>query len=271
VPLKSGSSQETISQNIATEVRAGKDPKQAAAIAYSKARGDMDASIDAMTDSCRGDSAGEKAEARRRIDILKRNIRQLEVASNTPSAPNKASAKAEAAQLKDELYMLEKNLAKGAYDDSAARLDAIVGRIDASEWERQKAERDKPSGGSGVHKYNRESVEQGIQQEIRRGANISARERKMIHAILRGRGDAAARMDAAISAMVDACGTGRADAAKNKKTSVEKQREKEGLVRITVLAGKTFRGVIHYQEQGYDASSELAKYAVQQGIARYGK
>lgn len=40
MPLKEGSSQETISQNIATEIRAGKDPKQAAAIAYSKARGD---------------------------------------------------------------------------------------------------------------------------------------------------------------------------------------------------------------------------------------
>lgn len=40
MPLKEGSSQEVISQNIATEVRAGKDPKQAAAIAYSKARGD---------------------------------------------------------------------------------------------------------------------------------------------------------------------------------------------------------------------------------------
>lgn len=40
MPLKEGSSSETISANIATEVRAGKDPKQAAAIAYSKARGD---------------------------------------------------------------------------------------------------------------------------------------------------------------------------------------------------------------------------------------
>lgn len=40
MPLKSGSSQATISQNIVTEIRHGQDPKQAAAIAYSKARGD---------------------------------------------------------------------------------------------------------------------------------------------------------------------------------------------------------------------------------------
>lgn len=38
MPLKSGSSKKTIGKNIATEVRAGKPVKQAAAIAYSKAR-----------------------------------------------------------------------------------------------------------------------------------------------------------------------------------------------------------------------------------------
>lgn len=35
MPLKQGSSQKTLSRNIATEVRAGKPVKQAAAIAYS--------------------------------------------------------------------------------------------------------------------------------------------------------------------------------------------------------------------------------------------
>lgn len=43
MPLKEGKSEETISKNIETEVNHGKDPKQAAAIAYSEARRTGDA------------------------------------------------------------------------------------------------------------------------------------------------------------------------------------------------------------------------------------
>lgn len=56
MPLKEGSSRATISTNIATEINAGKPPKQAEAIAFSKARGDavdrLDSSIKAMCDAC---------------------------------------------------------------------------------------------------------------------------------------------------------------------------------------------------------------------------
>jgi hypothetical protein len=54
MPLESGSSKEVIGHNIATEIRHGKDPKQAAAIAYSKARGDA---IDKLAGSIAGLSA----------------------------------------------------------------------------------------------------------------------------------------------------------------------------------------------------------------------
>lgn len=56
MPLVSGSSRAAVSQNIATEERAGKKPKQAEAIAFSKARGDvcdrMDAAVGAMAKAC---------------------------------------------------------------------------------------------------------------------------------------------------------------------------------------------------------------------------
>lgn len=44
MPLNHGKSDEARSENIATEIRAGKDPKQAAAIAYSEQRNARDAS-----------------------------------------------------------------------------------------------------------------------------------------------------------------------------------------------------------------------------------
>ena len=54
MPLKQGSSQKTIGENIATEINHGKDPKQAAAIAYSKAGKSRDgfvSGVDAISKS----------------------------------------------------------------------------------------------------------------------------------------------------------------------------------------------------------------------------
>ena len=53
MPLQSESSQATISKNIATEINAGKDPKQAAEIAYSKAGKDKMDAAKALCDSLR--------------------------------------------------------------------------------------------------------------------------------------------------------------------------------------------------------------------------
>lgn len=47
MPLQQGSSEAALSSNIATEINAGKDPKQAAAIAYSVQR-QNDSSMDGL-------------------------------------------------------------------------------------------------------------------------------------------------------------------------------------------------------------------------------
>jgi len=39
--------------------------------------------------------------------------------------------------------------------------------------------------------------------------------------------------------------------------------------KITVLPNKTFRGVLHFEEANYDASTELARYAVKEGLAKW--
>lgn len=45
-------------------------------------------------------------------------------------------------------------------------------------------------------------------------------------------------------------------------------KQEPGTVRITVKAGKTFRGVYHFEETKYDVLPELAKYAINEGVAR---
>lgn len=62
MPLQEGSSKAVISENIATEVRAGHPVKQAAAIAYSKARGDADDTLQKCADAL--------ADVSRRMDSL---------------------------------------------------------------------------------------------------------------------------------------------------------------------------------------------------------
>jgi len=39
-------------------------------------------------------------------------------------------------------------------------------------------------------------------------------------------------------------------------------------VRIVVLANKTFRGILHFEEAKYDTSPEMAKEAIASGVAR---
>lgn len=87
MPLESGSSKAVISRNIATEIRAGKDPKQAAAIAYSKAgKGDATVAVSGFADisdcalaaaesiiqKC---DAGEKERMRKERDILEKRLK----------------------------------------------------------------------------------------------------------------------------------------------------------------------------------------------------
>jgi hypothetical protein len=88
MPLEEGSSKETISRNIATEVKAGKPVKQAAAIAYSKARGDCDLNeqIRARWD----EEPEEKKDAYMRlIDSALKTCDELERRLDSHNSPNK--------------------------------------------------------------------------------------------------------------------------------------------------------------------------------------
>jgi hypothetical protein len=90
MPLESGSSQETISKNIATEIRAGKSKEQAAAIAYSKARGDVMSSdaekldqIVSKTDSLSKRMDAFMARRRLRQDATRKQMADARIAKDT--------------------------------------------------------------------------------------------------------------------------------------------------------------------------------------------
>ena len=78
MPLESGSSKETISHNIQTELRAhpSMDPKQAAAIAYSKARGDAAGRVQ---DKIRGDEESKLDACAEMADAVKKDAEQLDM------------------------------------------------------------------------------------------------------------------------------------------------------------------------------------------------
>ena len=70
MPLESGSSREVISRNIATERNAGRPPKQAEAIAFSKARGDESLPFDKIRLDALKDCADAVAALAARADAL---------------------------------------------------------------------------------------------------------------------------------------------------------------------------------------------------------
>jgi hypothetical protein len=87
-------------------------------------------------------------------------------------------------------------------------IDALMERVDAERDPKEK------EGG----KYNQQAVERAIEQAERRGGKIGGEERRLIHALLKGRGDIADACQAALDACeslnrrLDAYCADRADA-----------------------------------------------------------
>lgn len=115
MPLKEGNSEATVSANIATEINAGKPPKQAEAIALAKARGDMDAG--SQTRKFPGYTLSELKEIVKRPGMDKSKKEQIEAEIRNREARGDAEPAESAREV----------LAR-----AAEKCDEVVARLDAS-------------------------------------------------------------------------------------------------------------------------------------------
>lgn len=102
MPLEAGSSQATISHNVATEVKAGHPVKQAAAIAYSKARGDDEKTGKVV-------SVSGKWFYRKPNDSLRYG--PFDTASEAAAEANRKGVRVDAAPLKEDVDVLKVKMA----------------------------------------------------------------------------------------------------------------------------------------------------------------
>lgn len=81
MPLKQGTSDETRSENIAAEIRAGKDPQQAAAIAYDIQRRSRKVQKAIDLDECPGEDLKKQGSTRKSVHEADEasNVRQREL------------------------------------------------------------------------------------------------------------------------------------------------------------------------------------------------
>ena len=118
VPLKEGSSQETISENIKTEVEAGKPQKQAEAIAFSEAHKSKGA--DAMTE--------EEKKAKDAKDMAEKEEKESKdkAAKDAEEKEEKEKAAKDAAEKEAKDEEMKEKAAKDAKAGMDAAIDAAV-------------------------------------------------------------------------------------------------------------------------------------------------